>query len=68
MPWPIITAHTASCVYQQCEQSGHTVCVHFGDYYTRLCAEVQKTLDDPSPANLASLREVFNEEKFLVYD
>jgi len=68
MPWPTITAHTASCCYQQCEASGHTVCHNFADYYERLCAAVQKALTDPTPANLASLREVFTEEKSFVHE
>ena len=68
MPWPVITAHTASCVYQMCESSGHSVCHNFGNYYERLCAAVQKVLDDPTPTNLASLREVMTEETHLVHE
>jgi hypothetical protein len=68
MPWPIVTAHTASCCYQQCEQSGHSVCHYFADYYDRLCAATHKALDDPNPANLAALETVFNERTPYVRD
>ena len=67
MPWPISTSHNATCCYVMCEQSGHAVCVMFADYYERLCAAVQKAVDDPTLANLAALKAVHDEETRYVH-
>ena len=61
MPFPVIFSHRGSCAYQCCEQSGHSVCRSFGDYYTRLCNAAQAATDDPTPENLAALQTILNE-------
>ena len=69
MPLPISTSRTASCCYVMCEQSGHSVCHVFGEYYTRLCAAAQLLADDP--ANLdhqAALKAVLHEETHFVHE
>ena len=69
MPWPTITNHTASCCYQMCEVSGHTVCHKFSDYYERLCAAAQLVADDPANvANVTDLRAVLSEERGFIHE
>jgi hypothetical protein len=68
MPWPVSTSHTASCVYEQCEQSGHAVCKGFADYYERLCGAAQAVVTAPNGDNLSRLQDILHENKGLQYD
>ena len=65
MPLPVIFNSRGSCVYQQCEQGGHTVCRSFGAYYTALCEAAQAVVDSPTGENLATLQEMLKDQRGL---
>ena len=58
----VIYSHRGSCVYQCCENGGHTVCRAFGDYYTRLVAAAQALVDEPTEDHMTQLAGILAEE------